>query len=302
MTALTIALDWTPNVNHIGFFVAKENGFYADLGLDVSITTPADDNYQVTPAKKVELGDADFALCPTESVISYQTKSEPFPLTAIAALLQTDLSAIVTKQGVGINSPKDLDGKLYASYQARYEDGIVMEMIKNDGGNGDLKIVYPEKLGIWDTVIEGTTDATWIFENWEGVEAQNAGLPLNYFHLRDYNIPYSYSPVLVADGSKITANRDAYRAFLQATKKGFLYCQDQKKEVVDILRTQLIEDEKDFDLASALDATSSHFGDEQGWGRIDESVLNTFLMWLRDKDLEHSEITATELFTNECLG
>ena len=147
MEKLKLALDWTPNINHIGFFVAQEKGFYEELGLEVFIADPSLDNYGVTPAKKVELGLVDFALCPTESIISYRTKETPFDLIAIAAILQEDLSAIVVKGDSGINSPKDLDHKIYSSYRARYEDGIVKEMIKNDGGEGNLTVVYPDKLG-----------------------------------------------------------------------------------------------------------------------------------------------------------
>ncbi|MEM6361809.1 MAG: ABC transporter substrate-binding protein, partial [Bacteroidota bacterium] len=91
MTKLTLALDWTPNVNHIGFLVAKERGYYSDAGLDVEIISPAVDNYQLTPAKRVELGHADFALCPMESVLSYRTKKAPFNIKAIAAIFREDV-------------------------------------------------------------------------------------------------------------------------------------------------------------------------------------------------------------------
>ena len=54
MKKLTLALDWTPNINHIGFVVAKEKGFYKSLGIDLNIVEPSVDNYKITPAKKVE--------------------------------------------------------------------------------------------------------------------------------------------------------------------------------------------------------------------------------------------------------
>lgn len=301
MKQLSLALDWTPNINHIGFFIAQAKGFYQERGLEVKLHTPHQDNYALTPAKKVELGICDFALCPTESVISYRTKSTPFPLIAIAAILQYDLSAIVTKTDVGIDRPKHLDGKLYASYKARYEDGIVEEMIKNDGGKGNLHISYPEKLGIWDTVLGGETDATWIFVNWEGVEAQKAGVALNYFRLKDFGIPYSYSPVLAANESKIAEHLDTYQAFLQASKKGFLYSSEHRQEAIEILRPQLSAREKDFDLEAALTITHSHFGGETSWGKIDQTVLSNFLNWLIEKGLERSQIQVEEIFTNDCI-
>jgi len=108
---------------------------------------------------------ANFALCPTESIISYQTKKTPFSLVAIAAVLQEDLSAIVVKEESGINTPKDLDSKSYASYKARYEDAIVQQMIQNDGGIGNIHVHYPEKLGIWDTIANNTFDHQEAYKN-----------------------------------------------------------------------------------------------------------------------------------------
>ncbi len=49
-----------------------------------------------------------------------------------------------------------------------------------------------------DVPAQGTADATWIFQAWEGVQARRAGVELNSFALGDYNIQYGYSPVLVA--------------------------------------------------------------------------------------------------------
>ena len=131
---LKIALDWTPNVNHVGFFVAQEKGFYEEEEVDLTIISPLTDDYALTPAKKLELGQVDFALCPTESLISFRTKESPFSMVAIATILQDDLSAIVTLSDSDIARPMALDGKIYSSYKARYEDQIVREMMKNDGG------------------------------------------------------------------------------------------------------------------------------------------------------------------------
>ena len=62
MKKLRIALDWTANNNHTGFYVAQRQGFYKQVGIDLEIVTPDQDNSAVTPAKKVELGTADFRI------------------------------------------------------------------------------------------------------------------------------------------------------------------------------------------------------------------------------------------------
>lgn len=301
MQKLTLALDWTPNINHIGFFVAKENGFYDEEKIALNILDPSSDEYQITPAKKVEKGIADFALCPTESLLSYRTKSNPFPLIAIAAILQKDLSAIVVKKDKKINSPKDLDGKSYASYRAKYEDEIVKQMIINDGGKGDIKLVYPKKLGIWETVLNNSFDATWIFMNWEGTQINEVKEQFNFFYLSDYKIPYSYSPVLVANEQLITEKNDAYSRFLKATKRGYLFAKDNQKASAAILTKFVPEKDQTINLLNALEATASSFGNENSWGILENKVIETFLNWIYDKGLEVDRIKAKDIYTNYLL-
>ncbi len=302
MQALTLALDWTPNINHIGFFVAREQGFYREHELDVTLSDPSTDNYATTPAKKVELGEADLALCPTESVISYQTKITPFPMIAIAALLQEDLSAIAVKGDGPIASPRDLDWKCYASFRARYEDAIVKQMIRNDGGSGSLRLEYPAKLGIWDTLRDGTYDATWVFENWEGVEAEVQHLDLRYFRLKDYGIPYSYSPVIAGNADAIRGNEDTYRKFLAATKRGYLFTEENPGESVSILQRFVPEAEQHIPLKRALRRTVPYFGNPDTWGRMDEDRVTTFLDWLHVHGLEPERLAAGDVVTNALLG
>lgn len=302
MNTLKLALDWTPNINHIGFFVAREKGYYQAHGLAVDIIDPAMDNYAVTPAKKVELGQADLALCPTESVVSYQTKSTPFSLVGIATIFQEDLSGIAVNADVGIQSPKDLDGKSYASYQARYEDEIVRQMIRNDGGQGEIKVDYPTKLGIWETLLTGAYDSTWIFLNWEGVEADGAGAPLHYFKMQDYDVPYSYSPLIVGNRASINANETAFQAFLAATRKGFLHAIEQPDEAVALLKPFVPEKDANIDLRRALELSAEAMGGPEVWGRMDEGVVNRFLQWLNERQLESTPLTASDIVTNRLIN
>ncbi|HAA14994.1 MAG TPA: ABC transporter substrate-binding protein [Cytophagales bacterium] len=302
MQSLTVALDWTPNTNHTGFFVAKALGYYVEAGMVVSLSTPADDNYVITPAKKVELGQADFALCPVESLISYQTKTRPFPLVAVAALLQEDISAIVTLERSGLDTPATLDGKVYASYKARYEDKIVQQMVKKDGGTGEIIINYPEKLGIWNTLLEGQADATWIFLNWEGVLAESEGVKLNRFVLGDYDIPYGYSPVLAANANLVEKKADIYRKFLAATKRGYLYAMENPAEVAKILKPWVPATDQRIDLLKSQIVTNAHYGTEATWGTMAPERVQTFLDWLHQHGLETAPLSVQDLVNDSLLS
>lgn len=302
MQTLRIALDWTPNTNHTGFFVALEKGFYEEQGIDLQVISPLTDNYAITPAKRLENGEVDFAIVPSESVLSFFTKEQPMHIRAIAALLQEDMSAIVTLKSSGIDRPGQLDGKTYASYKARYEDKIVEQMIRNDGGAGSIDVVYPAKLGIWNTLLSDEYSATWIFTNWEGVEAKNSNVELNYFRLEDYGIPYGYSPVLVAKDADINANRTLYTNFLSATRKGFLFSLTNVDESAAILKKHVTpHDAEAIDLVQSQQETNAAYGNKESWGKMTTDRWEAFVDWLYENKLIDEKIDVSLLFTNDLI-
>lgn len=302
MKKLKIALDWTPNINHIGLFIALEKGFYSNLGLDVAILNPDTDGYKMTPGKKLDLDLADFAITPFETVISLNNKANKIDAIAVYAILQEDISSIVTLQSSGIDRPNLLAGKTYASYKARYEDLIVQEMIKNDGGITAANLIYPEKLGIWNTLQEGKADATWIFNNWEGVEAKNKNIELHSFTMRDYKIPYCYSPIMITKQQSIIDKRAYYQNFVKATRAGYLFCHENADEALSILAKYVSrQDQYNINLQDALVATVPYIGSSETAGIMNEDRVRVFLDWLVAHKLEDAIITSQKLFTNELL-
>lgn len=303
MTTFKLALDWTPNTNHIGFFIAKELGFYSKHGIDLQIINPQEDNYTMTPGKKLELDLADAAIAPFETVISLNNKANKVEAVAIYAILQEDLSSIVTLKNSTLDRPKLLDNKRYASYKARYEDHIVCAMIKNDGGEGNLHIDYPEKLGIWNTLLEGKADATWIFDNWEGVEAAGKQIALNSFQMEAFGIPYCYSPVILAKREQIQLQKELYKNFITATRNGYLYVQSNVEEATQILKKYVTPyDVANIDLAASIQLTAKAFGDAATCGKMKHEKIKNFTEWLISNGLENAQISNQILYTNELFA
>ena len=292
MNQIKLALDWTPNINHIGFLVSHELGFYKEKGIDIKIISPNSDDYKYTPAKKIELGQADLGLCPTESLISYRTKKSPFKLIAIATIFQEDVSAIAVKSGSNIKSPKDLDNKSYASYGARYEDQIIKKMIINDGGLGKIDIFYPERLGVWESILKGKYDSTWIFLNWEGIEKPE----FSFFKMKDYGIPYSYSPLIVVGKKYLEYNKSELMNFLKATKEGFMYAIKNTKKASDILFKHLPNNDKNINLLKALNFSKEYFGDKKSFGKINLDVFKDFFNWIYINGIERHKLDINNLY------
>lgn len=299
MTKIKLALDWTPNTNHIGFFIAKALGFYHQHDIDLEILNPLEDNYAITPGKKLELDHVDFAIAPSETVISLNNKRNKVNAVAVYAILQEDLSSIASLKSSDLQSPNDLDGKIYASYNARYEDHIVRQMVKNDDGRGNFKIINPNKLGIWNTLLEGQADATWIFDNWEGVEADTKNVKLTKFKMNDYDIPYGYSPIVLTKKDYLSAQKDVYSKFITATQKGFLYVEENLEEAAAILKPNLTAyDLENIAIEKSLSMTFPYFGNPNNCGKMNPKKVHEFLQWLVDNQLEDKKILEQELFSN----
>ena len=308
-TLLRLALDWTPNTNHTGFYVALAKGLYKKAGLDVQIILPDADKYELTPAKRVATGQADLAIAPSESVISFQMNG--VPLVAIAAVLARDASAIVTLKQGGIDRPRQLDGKVYASYGARYEDDIIRQMIQNDGGRGQFISHQPARLDIWHALLTNEADATWIFLPWEGVEADIKGIDLNQFLLDDYEIPYSYSPVLTAHRDRTNQNDETLRRFMDATSAGFRFAVEDPDEAARLLMETAKHPtltDRNFVEQSQQMASGYYLDSEGQWGFMHRNVWASFADWLIRNHLLIDNngkliqrIDAGTLFTNEFL-
>ncbi|MFD2935316.1 ABC transporter substrate-binding protein [Spirosoma flavum] len=304
-----LALDWTPNTNHTGFYVAIAQGLYQKAGLEVQMITPDQDNYQTTPAKRVAQGLADLAIDPSESVISYQING--LPLVAVATLLARDASTIATLQRSGIERPSQLEGKIYGSYNARYEDEIIRQMMRNDGAQGQFSTRKPDRLSLWQALLDQQVDATWIFHPWEGVEALTTGIALNEFGLADYGIPYGYSPILTATSDWATQHATPLRQFLEATSQGFRFAVEQPDQAASLLwQTANQASLRDLNfLQQSQRVVSSYYLNELGqWGWMDGAIWQQFINWLLERKLLKDktgapieQMDAGKLFTNEYL-
>lgn len=297
-TTFRIALDWTPNTIHSGLYLAKHKGIYEKHGLHVELLPP-DTEYSKTPAKRLEAGEVDLAICPSESCIAYN-ESGKMRLQAIYAILQKDASAIV---GTKLNSMKELGhGKKYGSYNARYEDAIVKVMVGKDGGDADnMHIERSEgKLSMFEAVKEGRIDATWIFLPWEGLDAEMEGVHTKHWKLDDYDIPYGYSPVIARNADKSPSD-EVLKAFVLATREGYEHAVRHPHDVTDILH-HLTHPQRSKDFIHKSQARINHYySDGHKLGFMDSTKWEAWLKWLKDHNLltAPDDLVEANIFTNE---
>ena len=297
-TTVRIALDWTPNTIHSGLFIAAAKGLYNDAGLDVQLLSP-DESYSETPAKRLEKGDVELAVCPSESCIAY-AKSGRMKLQAIYAILQRDASAIASTK---LSRVSELgDGKVYGSYNARYEDRIVQAMVAKDGGNADgVKIESQTgKHSLFDAVKKGEIDATWVFMPWEGVEAEEEGTGLHAFRMAGYGIPYGYSPVIARNASVSGLSEESLRKFVKATSQGYAIAVKDAQAAVEALVARCNPKRSEEFLSKSQASINEFYSDGSTLGTMSEEKWKTWVNWLAAQGLMKSDgLSLENLFTND---
>ncbi len=224
-----IALDWTPNTNHIGIYVAKAKGFYAAAGLDVEILPFTD----TSAGTLVSNGVADFGI--SSEIEAMTQRAGGGDVKMVYGVVQTETARLIYKAGRDdIKSPKDLDGKTYGGFGGTWESALISAMIRNDGGMGDVKTVT---LGTsaYEALDNGSVDFTLEIYTWEGIAAELENRKLGRFHYSDYGIPDEQTTVIVSSDAYLAVSREHARAFIQATRQGYAYSVDHPDEACDLL-------------------------------------------------------------------
>lgn len=301
LSKITIVLDWTPNTNHTGIFVAKANGYFEQAGLDVEIVQPAEGSAETLVAS----GKAQFGVSFQDSLAPAFVGDNAVPVTAVAAVIQHNTSGIISRKGEGMDTPKGLEGKKYATWDMDVEKETIRDVMKADGGNFDLVELIPSTVTDEVSALKsGSVDAIWIFYAWAGIACQVAGLETDYFEFADINPAFDYyTPVIIGNNSWLKENHGTAKAFVEALSKGYTYATQNSKEAADILMEAAPELKANSELvyASQEYLANEYIADASKWGEFDPDRWAAFYNWLNEKELLEEKIDPDFGFTNDYL-
>lgn len=226
---LSVALDWTPNTNHIGLYVAGAEGWYEEAGLDVEILPYSD----TSSGTLIASGVAQFGIV---GVIGFMSqKAAGADLQTVMAVTQHETGRLVSNaENDAIQRPADLDGKTYAGFGTDWETALISTMIRHDGGKGEFETVT---LGTsaYEALANGTVDFTLEILTWEGVNADLLGRKQRGFSYADFGVPDQQTTLIAGNESWMSDHVDATRAFLQATQRGYAFALENPDEAAEIL-------------------------------------------------------------------
>ncbi|HTG41750.1 MAG TPA: ABC transporter substrate-binding protein [Methylomirabilota bacterium] len=302
-----LALDWTPNTDHTGFYVARSKGWYAAAGIDLQVLPYG----STTPETLIAAHQAECGISFQDSLTFAVAAGAD--IVSVAAILQRSASAIAVLADGPITRPRLLDGKTYAGFGYPNEVPTLKSVIKADGGKGDFKVATLNGAA-YEALYNKQADFTIPFTAWEGVEAKERGIDLRYFQFVDYGFPDFYQVVLACDRQWLQKEPDAARRFVGATVQGFEFAAKEPDAAAAIL---IAENPGVFDANKKLPLESQRYLDDNGYlldasGKFGTQTLERWTGYsgfLYDQgllvDAAGKPLTApldyTSLFTNDFL-
>jgi ABC-type nitrate/sulfonate/bicarbonate transport system substrate-binding protein len=292
----TLVLDWFPNTNHSGIFLAKANGWYDEAGLDLRIESPANVNAatQLTANNSAELG------------ISYQaavtlSRAQEIPVVSIGAVVQHNLGAFAAKQSSGITRPSQFEGKRYGSSgipQSQAQHRTVMLCDGADPGKAEEVTVGQ---GIAQALMADRVDYMGLLWTWEGIQLEMNGTPLNYMHYQDWCLPDTYNIVVISSERTIREKPETLQRFLAATQRGYEAAVADQAQANAVLLASAPDLDANL-VAASMERLAPYFVDENGrWGYQMEERWVGYASWLLDNQLIQKPVDGSAAFTNSLL-
>lgn len=296
---ITFCLDYTPNTNHTGIYVAQAKGYFKDEGLTVKVVQPADG----TAEAMIGSGQAQLGVSYQDYIANALSSKNPVAIEAVAAIVQHNTSGIMSRKADGITSAKKMEGHTYATWSMPVEQATIKQVMESDGGDfSKLKMVpyevYDEVAGLKANMF----DCVWVYEGWAVQNAKVQHYDVNYFSFVDMDKVFDfYTPVIAANDDFAKKYPDVVKAFVRAAKRGYEYAIKHPKDAGDILLDAAPELSSDLVQASAKYLAKQYQADAKSWGVIDKSRWDAYFKWLNDKNLVESKLDENSGWTMDYL-
>lgn len=298
---ITFVLDWTPNTNHTGVYVAIANGYFEEAGLDVEVVQPPEDGAEVLVAS----GKAQFGVSFQDYIAPGLIGDDPLPITAVAAVIQHNTSGIISRAGEGMDTPKGLEGHKYATWDLPVEKATIAQVMKADGGDFDKVELIPSTVTDEVSALQSkSVDAIWIYYAWAGVACQVAGLDTDYFAFADIDPVFDYyTPVIIGNNTYLEEHPDQAKAFVAAMSRGYQYAMENPEKAAQILMDAApeLKSNEELVVASQKYLADKYQAEADRWGEFDAARWSAFFTWLNDNQLLEGTVDPNAGFTNDYL-
>lgn len=295
----SLTLDFYPNPDHAGVYMAKELGYFADAGLEVDVHTPSD---PAAPIKQVAAGRTDLAISYEPEVLLAHEKG--LDVIAVGALVERPLTSMIWLKKSGIGGIAGLRGKTIATAGIPYQDAYLKTILaRADLSPSDVKAVNVG-FGLLPAILGGSAQAMLGgFRNVEGVDLRLRGENPVVTPVDELGVPTYNELVLVARRQRLEEDPEAIRLFLAALARGTRAAVERPNATAEAvlaanpaLEPRLTRAEVKATLP-LLEAS----GGTKPYGYMDPAQWRTFIGWMRDNELIPTLPATSEVLSNSYL-
>ncbi|HEX6230068.1 MAG TPA: ABC transporter substrate-binding protein [Solirubrobacterales bacterium] len=303
----SLTLDFYPNPDHAGIYMARKLGYFDQAGLDVTIHTPSD---PAAPIKQVAAGRTDLAISYEPEVILADEKG--LDVIAVAALVDTPLTSMIWLKKSKIGGIGDLRGRTIATAGIPYQDAYLKTILARVNlSPSDVKTVNVG-YGLLPAIVGGRAEAMLGgFRNVEGVDLRLRGKDPVVTPVDQLGVPTYNELVLVAGLEALEEDPEPVRLFLAALARGTAAAVKSP----DATTKALLEANRDLDprptraevkatlplLGAPGPSEPQTDGPATPYGRMDPAAWERFALWMRDNELIASRPEISRLLSNEYL-
>ncbi len=299
-TKVTLMLDWTPNTNHLGVYVAQAKSFYQDANLTVDIQQPGD----VQVEQIVGTGKAQFGISYEEQAT--YSRAANVPVVSVAAIIQHNTSGFAALHDKHpLKTPADLAGLRYGAFGSPIEKPMLDILMKCTSSKGAdsiqfIDIGFTEPLPLMD---KDRIDFVWLFYAWDGIRANEQGYKLDFLMLWDYKqcVPDYYTPLLITNEDMIKNQPDVVKAFVQATARGYAFAIQHPDDAADLLLKAAPDLDAKLVKESAEWLAPQYQADAPRWGEQRADVWQGFSDFLLKNGALKSAIDVKAAFSDDFL-
>jgi len=297
---LTLMLDYLPNPDHVGLYMALADGAFARAGLDVKVQTPSD---PAAPLKLVEAGKADLAISYEPELLIARDKGAQ--LVSVGAIAQVPLTSLMSLKR-GVDGPRDLRGGRVGTAGIPYQSAYLQTILQRAGVPVDAVKETNVGFNLIPAMLSKKVDATLgAFWNVEGVQLRQAGKRPHIVRMEQVGVPTYDELILVARKDTLAERGDEVRAFVQALARGYEAARSDPASATDALVRAAPDLDRRFALAS-VQATLPAFFPADGskpFGWQDPKAWSAYGRWMFEHDLLGVEPNAgSTALTNEFLA
>jgi putative hydroxymethylpyrimidine transport system substrate-binding protein len=298
---LRVVLEYLhPWTNSAGFFVASQQGWFAEAGLDVELTVA--DPSRGDSLEYLSRFEADLAVFPTNRLLVRRAAGQP--LVAVAAINHRAMETILTTTGTGITRPRELEGRRLALNPTPRGLAMVRHLVTADGGDPDRVVLVDSgsRELLADDVAAGEVDAT--FGNYWAWDALLGTFPAEervVWPVDTLGAPPYHSYLLGTQEPTLRRNPVLIRSVLAIVERGYVAARQDPELALAALERYMPYFSRPI-LRQSLELITPTWFHQGRWGHVQAALMEPYALWLAANGVLTGSGGWEKSYTNDFLG